>query len=483
MANNTLSSDYYEILNQSEEKNNGKMFQKPQYKEIKFWNVILMSFLYVIQQMISQSSTAQTKMVLIKFKILTPITYNILYNFVQFMNCTLTNIKLSDKSDIQLLKLGSVIIIIQCCLSICAFIFLQLSPASVSMQVLAGIYGYTAIYLGSASFAIAQVGCFCYLFKSVPNNSSSGLIFSLRNVYHVFFQAQRQFEKSFYSFNVFVHLGLIAVQSIIYYLFAKVLRMPHQRNQNEIVNQELMAENSTTRNQQSEIYYYVSGDAFNSDNQNVTPSIKQWMKFYCRLMFKSTNGLIITIFNILLGVNTFMIDEILKQYFNTLGHVDMTKPINYLHVFFHCEQTLNCACTIILGIFYDCLNAKNYLFRVLQNLNVVFFLYFMIFTIPPIVGLDAAVFSYMYDTMVLFGYGMMILSSMLTTFAIFKGSTVHRIIICVLTSIRYLVIAVFYVIQIWKKNLVDEPYCTVAILVLSGIVYKLVYQKAINLPK
>ncbi|CAL6032570.1 Hypothetical_protein [Hexamita inflata] len=367
-------------------------------------------------------------------------------------------------------------VIVQCLLCLCAFIFKYL----VGSKWLVGIYGYLSLVCGSLAFSISQIACFCFLFKSIANETCSGLLLSLRNVYHVVFQSQRQLEVAIYGYGSFIQLGLVLIQFINLTIIIKLLKVPNINKTDQIYG---IPNEESQINQRAEIYYFVSGDQFDMEKQTTSPTLLQWTKFYFKLLCKSANGIIILIFNVFIGINQFMQNSIMKEYFTFVYHSnpDLTKPWYYLHMSFHLEQILNAVFTLMFGIIYDFYRSQNHLNRVLALISVVLFICFMTATIPSLLGVDLSVYHWIYSIFAPFQYGIILLTSMLTTFAVFKGNTVHRIIVCILTSIRYFILALLYTIEIWYCNIIEKPIYPIILIVLSAVLFNIVLQKAITL--
>ncbi|CAL5997657.1 Conserved_hypothetical protein [Hexamita inflata] len=459
MAESSSDSVHYEfVVPDSASQSVQSSFRRPNYKNIQIKNIIILTILYICSQIISQYCSSNSKNVFKINSILDTNGFYLLYNGVLCVMCIFVNVFLELKSEIDLFKISCLITIIQSQIIVCSIVFVELQ------ENWATAYAVIGTILGGCGYIIAKLACFSYMFKCLPKNADSGIIFAIFNSFHICLQVLDTILTQLDFFNVYIMYGCAAAIFIVFFCYDKFLKVP-SFDQVELRIQDIIINNKPIQ--------YTEIDQGEPQKHN---KMYNWLRFYTFMIFRSVNGILIVImfalcsFNNYIGrsyLHVFKI-EYYSEYYQVIKQSWKFSMIKAAEVIF------NITSSFCIGIYYDCLKEQNKMKKLLSIMNIVIFVEVICLSIPNITDFSIKFFRVSFLVFVSLIYGLQMMNAMICSFAMFKGSM--RMVVCFMFGIKYFVSAMQLTIEIYC-DFFSQSYFVLIIFCLSYLSYATVMYK------
>ncbi|CAL6036828.1 Conserved_hypothetical protein [Hexamita inflata] len=459
MAESSSDSVHYEFVvpdsvNQSAQSN----FRRPNYKNIQIKNIVILTILYICSQIISQYCSSNSKNVLKANSILDTNGFYLLYNGVLCVMCVFVNVFLELKSEIDLFKMSCLITTIQSQIIVCSIVFIELQ------DIWATVYAVIGTILGGCGYIIAKLACFSYMFKCLPKNADSGIIFAIFNSFHICLQVLDTILTQLDFFNIYIMYGCAAALIILFFCYDKFLKVP-SFDQVELRVQDIIINNKPIQ--------YTEIDQGEPQKHN---KIYNWLRFYAFMIFRSVNGVLIVIMFALCSFNNYIGRSYLhvfkieyqSEYYQVIKQSWKFSMIKAAEVIF------NITSSFCIGIYYDCLKEQNKIKKLLRILNIVIFVEVICLSIPNITDFSIKFFRVSFLVIITLIYGLQMMNAMICSFAMFKGSM--RMVVCFMFGVKYFVSAVQLTIEIYY-DFFSQSYFVLIIFCISYLSYAMVMFK------
>ncbi|CAL6036840.1 Conserved_hypothetical protein [Hexamita inflata] len=459
-SSSNLDSKHYEFISlTSPNQPKFSNFKHPEYKNIQVQNIIVLTILYICSQIISQYCSSISKNVINANYMLDTNQFYLLYNGVLCVVCVFVNVFLELKSEIDLFKISCTSTMVQSQAIVCAIAFYGLQQ-----QNWATAYAVIATILGGCGYIIAKLACFSYMFKCLPKNADSGIIFAIFNSFHICLQVLDTILTQLDFFNIYIMYGCAAALIILFFCYDKFLKVP-SFDQVELRVQDIIINNKPVQ--------YTDIDQGEPQKHN---KIYNWLRFYAFMIFRSVNGVLIVIMFALCSFNNYIGRSYLHEFKTefTSEYYKILKQSWKFPMIKAAEVIFNIISSFCIGIYYDCLNEQNKMKKLLSIMNIVIFVELICLSIPNITDLSSKFFRISFLVIITLIYGLQMMNAMICSFAMFKGSM--RMVVCFMFGVKYFVSAVQLTIEIYY-DFFSQSYFVLIIFCISYLSYAMVMYK------
>ncbi|CAL6005262.1 Conserved_hypothetical protein [Hexamita inflata] len=433
-------------------------FKRPNYKNIQILNIIILSVLYMLSQVISQFCSSNARNVMRENQLLNLNQFYLIYNAVLCFMCVFTNVVFEFKSEIELFKISCLITVFQTQIIICTIIIQNVN------EVVSNTYAVTATILGGCGYIINKLACFSYMFKCLPKNADSGIIFAIFNSFHVFLQILDTALKQFGFYNIYVMYACATAMIIIYFCYEKFLKVPSFA-QIELRVQDIVMQNKPM------LYTEIE----QTEQPKQRSKLHSWMRFYAFMIFKSVNGILLMLLFAFCSFTDYTgqsyIQVIIHEYYSQYYTIKSSLQYTISQV---AQVVFNIISSFCVGIYYDCLNEQNKMKKLLSIMNIVIFVELICLSIPNISDFIIMFYRVYFVILVIFVYGLQMMSAMLCSFSMFKGSM--RMVVCFMFGIKHFVSVVQLTVQIYI-DFFSQSYFVLVIFSICYISYVMVLYK------